>query len=108
MHAAYLHALTAFSTMPESPISVIHTGDRKMAARPDHALCMPHATLRMRCTTYPRCCDQPEWTVNEVHDFLEMCRPKLGAKVDVYKQLMQDQDIDGEVLFDMGDDELNK
>lgn len=42
----------------------------------------------------------------EVHEFLEMCRPKIGAKVDQYKQLMMDQDIDGEVLCDMGDDEL--
>jgi hypothetical protein len=51
---------------------------------------------------------QPEWSISEVHDFLEMCRPKLGAKVDMYKQLMAEQDIDGEVLNDMGDDELNK
>ena len=51
-------------------------------------------------------CIQAEWTVSDVLDFLETCRMKLGAKVDQYKQIFVENDVDGEVLADMSDDQL--
>ena len=47
-----------------------------------------------------------EWTVSDVLDFLETCRMKLGAKVDQYKQIFMENDVDGEVLADMSDEQL--
>lgn len=49
---------------------------------------------------------QVDWTVSDVLDFLETCRMKLGAKVDQYKQIFAENDVDGEVLADMSDEQL--
>jgi hypothetical protein len=49
---------------------------------------------------------QSDWTVSDVLDFLETCRMKLGTKVDQYKQIFAENDVDGEVLADMSDEQL--
>ena len=49
---------------------------------------------------------QVTWGVPEVCAWLETCRPKLGAKTEVYQQLMVSEDIDGEILGDMGHEEM--
>ena len=41
-------------------------------------------------------------------DFLETCRSKLGSKVDQYKQMVAENDVDGEVLADMSDEQLQR
>ena len=41
-------------------------------------------------------------------DFLETCRSKLGSKVDQYKQVVAENDVDGEVLADMTDEQLQR
>ena len=51
---------------------------------------------------------QVEWTIPEVLDFLETCRVKLGSKVDQYKQIMVENDVDGEVFVDMTDELLQR
>ena len=51
---------------------------------------------------------QADWTVSDVMDFLETCRSKLGSKVDQYKQVVAENDVDGEVLADMTDEQLQR
>lgn len=51
---------------------------------------------------------QVSWGVSEVCAWLETCRPKLGAKTEVYQQIMVSEDIDGEILGDMGHEELSQ
>ncbi len=51
---------------------------------------------------------QMEWTVSDVLDFLETCRAKIGSKVDNYKQIVVENDVDGEVLADMSDEQLQR
>ncbi len=51
---------------------------------------------------------QLEWTVSDVIDFLETCRAKIGSKVDNYKQIVVENDVDGEVLADMTDEQLQR
>jgi hypothetical protein len=51
---------------------------------------------------------QADWTVSDVMDFLETCRSKLGGKVDQYKQVVAENDVDGEVLADMTDEQLQR
>ena len=46
---------------------------------------------------------QTEWTVDDVAGFLEASRPKFGEKCDLYKRLVVENDIDGEVLVEMSD-----
>ena len=49
---------------------------------------------------------QTEWTVEDVACFLEASRPKFGDKCDLYKRLVLENDIDGEVLVEMSDQHL--
>mmetsp|Transcript_25344 Transcript_25344/g.63936 ORF Transcript_25344/g.63936 Transcript_25344/m.63936 type:complete len:1095 (+) Transcript_25344:103-3387(+) len=49
-----------------------------------------------------------QWTVEDVCLWLEGCRGKLGAKTDVYVQLIQEGDVDGEVLVDITDQGLTQ
>ena len=51
---------------------------------------------------------QPDWNVQDVQDFLARCASKLGNKVLSYQQLVADNDIDGEVLEVLGDDDLKR
>jgi DNA-directed RNA polymerase subunit N (RpoN/RPB10) len=58
--------------------------------------------------TLPQLQIQADWSVHEVMDFLETCRSKLGSKVDQYKQVVAENDVDGEVLSDMTDEQLQR
>ncbi|EKX39209.1 hypothetical protein GUITHDRAFT_154480, partial [Guillardia theta CCMP2712] len=49
-----------------------------------------------------------EWTVGDVQDFLEICRPKLGSKVYDYQRIVAENDVDGEVLLDITDEEMSR
>eukprot|EP00960_Hanusia_phi_P038343 753388-Hanusia_phi.AAC.3 len=51
---------------------------------------------------------QEEWTVGDVQDFLEICRPKLGSKVYDYQRIVAENDVDGEVLLDITDEEMSR
>jgi hypothetical protein len=51
---------------------------------------------------------QADWSVHEVVDFLGRCSQKLGVKTGEYQRLVQDNDIDGEVLRDLEDDDLQR
>jgi hypothetical protein len=46
--------------------------------------------------------------VSDVIDFLDTCRAKIGSKVDNYKQIVVENDVDGEVLADMTDEQLQR
>ena len=49
---------------------------------------------------------QPMWSVQDVQEFLRQCADKLGSKVHEYQRLVAENDIDGEVLRDLEDDDL--
>eukprot|EP00292_Cryptomonas_paramecium_P008483 CAMPEP_0113711710 /NCGR_PEP_ID=MMETSP0038_2-20120614/30931_1 /TAXON_ID=2898 /ORGANISM="Cryptomonas paramecium" /LENGTH=287 /DNA_ID=CAMNT_0000638043 /DNA_START=155 /DNA_END=1015 /DNA_ORIENTATION=+ /assembly_acc=CAM_ASM_000170 len=49
-----------------------------------------------------------DWTISDVIDFLETCRSKFGGKIEQYKQIFIENDVDGEVLADMSDDQLQR
>jgi hypothetical protein len=46
------------------------------------------------------------WSVQDVQEFLRQCADKLGSKVHEYQRLVAENDIDGEVLRDLEDDDL--
>eukprot|EP00291_Cryptomonas_curvata_P019788 CAMPEP_0172156156 /NCGR_PEP_ID=MMETSP1050-20130122/3032_1 /TAXON_ID=233186 /ORGANISM="Cryptomonas curvata, Strain CCAP979/52" /LENGTH=484 /DNA_ID=CAMNT_0012825149 /DNA_START=314 /DNA_END=1764 /DNA_ORIENTATION=- len=48
-----------------------------------------------------------DWTVHDVLDFLETCRSKFGSKVDSYRQMVIENDVDGEILMEMTDENLS-
>ena len=45
---------------------------------------------------------QGDWNVQEVQEFLGRCNNKLGAKTGEYQRIVAENDIDGEVLKDLG------
>uniref|UniRef100_A0A7S0ESI0 Protein kinase domain-containing protein n=1 Tax=Hanusia phi TaxID=3032 RepID=A0A7S0ESI0_9CRYP len=47
-----------------------------------------------------------DWTVEDVINFIESGRRKFGDRTDAYKQLIIENDVDGELLVDMTDDQL--
>lgn len=51
---------------------------------------------------------QISWGVSDVCEWIETCRAKLGTKTDAYLQLVMSQDIDGEVLNDVGHQEMTQ
>jgi hypothetical protein len=51
---------------------------------------------------------QPDWNVQDVQDFLARCASKLGNRMQSYQQLVAENDIDGEVLEVLEDDDLKR
>eukprot|EP00286_Rhodomonas_abbreviata_P026118 CAMPEP_0181297504 /NCGR_PEP_ID=MMETSP1101-20121128/5275_1 /TAXON_ID=46948 /ORGANISM="Rhodomonas abbreviata, Strain Caron Lab Isolate" /LENGTH=1295 /DNA_ID=CAMNT_0023402445 /DNA_START=231 /DNA_END=4118 /DNA_ORIENTATION=+ len=49
-----------------------------------------------------------EWGVDECIEFIESCRSKFGDRCDHYKSVIADNDVDGELLMDMTEDQLQK
>mmetsp|Transcript_34069 Transcript_34069/g.90050 ORF Transcript_34069/g.90050 Transcript_34069/m.90050 type:complete len:122 (-) Transcript_34069:11-376(-) len=56
--------------------------------------------------TFSASSNPAEWTVQDVLDFFETCRPKFGSKVDSYRQMVIENDVDGEILMEMSDENL--
>ena len=51
---------------------------------------------------------QVEWNVGDVQEFLGRCSNKLGYKTSEYQRIVAENDIDGEVLKDLDDDDLQR
>lgn len=62
---------------------------------------VPHLIIRARTS-------QVEWNVGDVQEFLGRCSNKLGYKTSEYQRIVGENDIDGEVLKDLDDDDLQR
>jgi hypothetical protein len=51
---------------------------------------------------------QPDWNVQDVQDFLARWASKLGNRMQSYQQLVAENDIDGEVLEVLEEDDLKR
>lgn len=51
---------------------------------------------------------QTEWSVAEVQEFLRCCSNKLGTRTVEYQRIVAENDIDGEVLKDLEDEDLQR